>query len=80
MFAFIGAISIVGAVVQKGLQYRNKGDYVTKPPYKSVEFLIVMRLTLNKKFRLWGGLLLKKIPNFYTSSSTSIFKWVTQGW
>lgn len=28
VFAFIGAISIVGAVVQKGLQYRNKGDYI----------------------------------------------------
>jgi len=28
VFAFIGAVSIVGAVVQKGLQYRNKGDYI----------------------------------------------------
>jgi len=28
VFAFIGAISIVAAVVQKGLQYRNKGDYI----------------------------------------------------
>jgi len=28
VFAFIGAMSIVGAVVQKGLQYRNKGDYI----------------------------------------------------
>jgi len=28
VFAFIGAISILGAVVQKGFQYMNKGDYI----------------------------------------------------
>jgi len=28
VFAFIGAVSIVGAVVRKGMEYRNKGDYI----------------------------------------------------
>merc|ERR1711879_742844 len=29
VFAFIGAVSIVSAVVRKGMEYRNKGDYIT---------------------------------------------------